>query len=357
MLHLVLILINPMHTCNKYLTAFAALVYISVQTYSQHFIWNAGYFGFMDNREYFNDYVNDQTIFGSRISASAGFSLNDHNRFLAGADWLYEFGSKGEWLAPDVIIYYYGSRKSLNFFLGAFPRLDHIQMPMALMIDTFQYYRPNVEGMLLEFSKSSFRHNIWIDWTGRQSLTKREVFMLGFSGFASRGVLSYQHHFVMSHVAHSMQIDAGEHIRDNAGFSAMLGLNLTNITNTDSLALSAGFLGSYDRLRGVYDFNFPFGFLGEINMVYKGFGIHGTIYSGDSQQIISGDGFYKSGFYARTDVFYQANLSGIFGKLQFSFHFLPDAVDLSMSLVIRARIEGMISFFKANDAGSAVPVP
>ena len=63
---------------------------------AQHFIYKAGYFGFFDNREYFNEFVNDQTIFGSRIYGELGYSFNENNRIMAGADYLYEFGSKGE---------------------------------------------------------------------------------------------------------------------------------------------------------------------------------------------------------------------------------------------------------------------
>ena len=78
----------------------------------------------------------------------------------------------------------------------------------------------------------------------------------------------------------------------------MLGLDLSSVTGLDTLTFSAGFLGSYDRLRGVYDLVFALGWLGEMEARYKGFGLHGTVYSGESQQIISGDGFYRSTFYS-----------------------------------------------------------
>jgi len=144
----------------------------------------------------------------------------------------------------------------------------------------------------------------------------------------------------MSHLAHTAPADPEQHLRDNAGFSALLGLNLTDVTGLDSLTFSAGFLGSYDRLRGVYDFRVPFGFLGELESAFKGFGLHGMVYAGDSQEILTGDGFYKSSFYARVDAYYQVSSAFVDGKLQFSCHFIPGVTDLSMSLVIRARLEG-----------------
>jgi hypothetical protein len=137
-----------------------------------------------------------------------------------------------------------------------------------------------------------------------------------------------------------MNPDTLEHIRDNGGFSLLPGLNLGAVTGLDSLSFSIGLLGSYDRIRGVYDFSIPLGFLAEIVATYKGVGLHGTLYSGKSQVITSGDGFYKSTFYTRADLFYKLKLPYIEGRAQFSFHFIPGTVDVSMSLVIRAQLDG-----------------
>jgi hypothetical protein len=326
---------------------FVALL-ATIPSEAQVWRYKIGYFGFLDNREYFNPYVNDQTIFGSRVYGEAGVSFDENKMIMGGIDYLYEFGSKGELLAPDITLYYNSKHKNLDFYLGAFPRHNLIQMPMALMIDTFQYYRPNVDGILMNYATKNFRHNIWIDWTGRQSTNTRERFMLGFSGWAKMGIFTYQHHFVMSHVAHTSNPVPDQHLRDNGGFSVLPGMDLSSLAGLDSLTFSAGFLGSYDRLRGVYDMVTSFGFLGEIEAIYKGFGLHGTIYSGDSQDIISGDGFYRSTFYSRADAFYQVSRSGIQGRLQFSFHFIPDIMDLSMSLLVRAQLEGIFRSHHSN---------
>jgi len=329
-----------MKPCRHLLVLLASLIFFAgVQ--AQQFMYKAGYYGFFDNREYFNRYVNDQTIFGSRVSGELGYSFDANNRIMAGADYLYEFGSKGEWIAPDVIAYYHGLRKHFGLYLGAFPRHGNINMPVALMTDTFQYYRPLVEGILIEYKTARFRHNIWIDWTSRQSTTKRETFLLGFSGCYQKGMFLYQHHFVMTHLAHALEHNPDERIRDNAGYVITPGIDLTHLSGLDSLTVYAGVLGSYDRLRGIYDFRFPIGFYGEVEALYKHFGVHGIIYSGDSQYITSGDGLYKASFYSRADVFYQAAGSAVQGKVQCSFHFLPEVVDLSMSLVIRAQLEGL----------------
>ena len=202
--------------------------------------------------------------------------------------------------------------------------------------------------MLVEYNTAGFRHHVWIDWTSRQSYRKRETFLLGLSGFAKKGIFTWQHHLIMTHLAHSLNRSIDEHIRDNAGFMVIPGLDLSGITKLDSLTVSAGFLGSYDRLRGIYNFRFPVGFIGEIEAVYHGFGLRGTIYSGDSQVITSGDGFYKSSFYSRADAYYRVTNPNLEGKLQFSIHFLPGVVDLSMSLVVRAQLDGIFRRYQFN---------
>jgi hypothetical protein len=317
------------------------LMLLCLKGTTQDFVYKIGYFGFFDNREYFNEFVHDQTIFGTRIYGELGYAFDDHNRIMVGTNYMYEFGSKGEWIAPDFTAYYYGQHNKLGFYLGAFPRVDKIAMPKALLDDTIPYYRPNIEGLLIEYHTKGFQQNVWMDWVGRQSYEKQEIFHIGFSGFLHKGLLLYQHHFIMTHLAHSLNQQIEEHIQDNAGFMILPGINLSQMTKLDSLTISAGVLASYDRLRGIYSFNFPVGFYGEINALYRRIGFKGVIYTGDSQTITSGDGFYKSTFYCRTDAFYQLSNSFVDAKLQWSFHFIPHVVDVSMSLVLRAELDGL----------------
>jgi hypothetical protein len=319
---------------------FCILILITLTRISaQEFVYKAEFFGFFDNREYFNPFVNDQTIFGSRISGELGYSFNPNSRIMAGADYLYEFGSKGEWIAPDLIAYYQGKHRKFEISLGAFPRLNKVVMPMAMLSDTIGYYRPVMEGILIEYHSGGFRHNIWIDWTAKQSLQKRETFLLGFSGFLKKGMFIYQHHFVMTHLAHSLKSNVVEHIRDNGAYSILPGIDLSGFLHLDSLTFNMGILGSYDRVRGTY-VQYPVGLFSEIEAQYKGFGLHGTFYTGEEQVITSGDGFYQSDLYARADAFYQVANTNLNGRLQLSLHYVPGIIDLSMSLVVRASIDG-----------------
>jgi len=308
---------------------------------SQDFIWDAGFHGFFDNREYFNDFTEPQTIFGSRLYADVGFDVNENNCFKAGLNYLYEFGSKGDLIAPDITMFYNGYKKHIDFYVGAFPRKSLLAHPFILLTDTLEYFRPNIEGMFLNFKTSWGYHNIWIDWTSRQTDTKRETFLIGGEGMLKRGILFYQHNFIMYHYASPGISVPGVHIRDNGGLTALAGLDLSSKMFFDSLTFNTGMALSYDRIRHVYDLRYPAGWLSNILVMHRDFGIRGTYYYGDSQVLLYGDGFYRSKNYGRIDLFYQGSRSSIVnGKLQFSLHIIPGNVDLSQSFVICINLEG-----------------
>jgi hypothetical protein len=307
---------------------------------AQQFDWKAGYLGFFDDRESDNLYAYAQTMFGCRISTEAGVLIDDRNRFGAGIDYLYEFGSKGNLIAPDIIMYYNGSYKKFDFSLGAFPRFGKLEMPLALLKDSLNYYRPNIEGFYLEYNTSGFKHNFWVDWTTRKSETVRESFSVGLSGFCNKGIFVYQHHFLINHLAYTAPYTPGTHLRDNAGYSIMAGIDFTSFTGLDSLVVTTGILGSSDYLRDVYGFRFPIGWIGEAEARYKGFGLHGLIYSGDEQDIITGDRSFNSGFYTRADAYYRFSNKLIDSRLQISFHHLVLANEFSAQFVLRVRIGG-----------------
>jgi hypothetical protein len=331
--------------------SFAVILMLSVgggiNGRAQQFEWKSGFFGFFDNREYFNDYIIPQTILGENISAEAGFALDQKNRFRAGLSYTYENGSKGDYLLPDVILYFKGEWKPATLYIGAFPRYQLISQPLAMLTDTLIYYRPMVEGLYLEHRREWGYHNIWLDWTSRQTDTKRETFLLGASGMIHKGIFFYRHHFLMYHFAKTGIDMPDEHIRDNGGLNASIGLDLSNKFIFDTTTVSSGFLMSYDRVRSVYDMRFMWGWLTEMNMSYKGFGLHGVYYRGDGQVFLYGDGFYKSGNYGRMDLYFEKTyLERIAGKLEFSVHFLPGNIDFSYTIHLRAYIDGKVLFGK-----------
>ncbi|MBN1415903.1 MAG: hypothetical protein JW973_12440 [Bacteroidales bacterium] len=319
-----------------------------MQNHAQQFEWKADFFGFFDNREYFNDYTVDQTIFGENGSAEAGFAINHHNRFRAGLSFIYENGTRADYTLPRVILYYKGEWKPVTFYIGSFPRYQLIDQPLAMLTDTLIYFRPVVEGMLLEYRRDWGFQHIWLDWTGRQTDTIPEAFLLGASGLIHKGMFIYRHHLLMYHHALPANNKPDDHIRDNGGMNAMVGLTLSDRLPLDTMTVSSGVLMSYDRWRSIYDLHFMWGWISDINVSYKGFGLHGVYYRGDGQVLLYGDGFYKSGNYGRADFYFQRTwLDKITGKMEFSLHFLPGNVDFSYTICLRASMDGRIQLGKS----------
>lgn len=316
-------------------------------TRAQQFEWKTGFFGFFDNREYFNEYTTPQTMGGENLSLEAGFAVDSRNRFRAGISYTYENGSKGEYLLPDIILYYKGDWKPATFYIGSFPRYQLMSHPQAMLTDTLMYYRPMVEGMFLEHRRDWGYQNIWLDWTSRQTDTQRETFLLGASGMIHKGIFVYRHHFLMYHFAGPGIDIPDDHIRDNGGINAMTGLDLSEKTVLDTATFTTGFLMSYDQVRNVYDMRFMWGWLSDLNVNYKGFGLHGIYYRGEGQVFLYGDGFYKSGNYGRADLYFQKTwLNRIAGKLEFSMHFLPGQIDFAYAVTIRATMDGKVHLGK-----------
>ncbi len=307
---------------------------------AQSFEWRTGFHGFFDNREYFNEFSNDQTIFGSRFFADAGFAVDDRQHFRAGFSYTYEFGSKGNLIAPDLTLYYHYVG-NIDYYLGAFPRHGVVDQPLLLLTDTLNYFRPNVEGIFLEWKRPFISHNLWIDWIGRQAAGKREVFVTGGSGRVNAGRFFYKHDFNYTHYALPADASPEDHIRDNGGFIGMLGADLSTGLIPDTFCIATGVAFSFDRLRNVYDTKTSTGWYSEAIIGYRGLSVHGTFYKGDAQMLIYGDHLFSSGSYQRLDLSYRfKRQKRVSGYIRFSAHFIPHDIEYSQKLVVYVSLEG-----------------
>jgi len=311
------------------------------QSKAQTFIWDAGFNGFFDNREYYNDYSIPQTMFGVRTYGSAGLAVHEFYSFSVGLDLLYEFGSEIDKSSLVPLIYFRFHKNPALFLLGSFHRRNLIDMPNVLQSDTILYYRPNCEGIFIELRKQWGFHNVWLDWTSRQTETNREVFVIGASGMLKSSFLFYRQDLIMTHYALSKEPDSDDHIRDNGGLYVRAGVFHPKPVFLDSLSFSAGYTMSYDRLRNVYDYDIRNGSISELYIQYKDFGIHSTLYLGEGQVQMEGDALYSGKFYNRNDFFWKIfRKNRIEGKVEFSLHVLENVVDVSQSLLLNVTIHG-----------------
>lgn len=308
---------------------------------AQEFLWDAGFHGFFDNREYFNDYAKHQTIFGSRGYGQGRFQVNENHEFGIGVNALYEFGSKIGAENFNPIIYFRYASTPIDFWIGSFERLRVTRLPNILQSDTLEYYNPNMQGIFLELKKNSFYQNIWIDWTSRQTEINKEVFQIGGTGRAQKGMLFYQHDFIMTHRAKTLNASEEEHIHDNGGLLARIGFDLSSKTSLDSLSISSGYVFSYDRHRGVTDLIYRGGCQSELLIHFKRFGLNTSLYVGDNQNFLGGDAMYKASSYCRIDSFWKIfDSNHLKGKVEFSFHILPETINYSQLFTVYMNIGG-----------------
>ncbi|MDA9555020.1 hypothetical protein N9R54_02180 [Pelobium sp.] len=306
---------------------------------------NFNYFGFMDNREYARSKRFSQTIFGNRLSPEIGLKLDSFSRMRVGFNALYEFGSQKNKFYDKVapVVYYEYKKGIINFFIGAFPRLNLVDnFPRGLFKDTLNYYRPNVEGMLVKFENSKFRETVFLDWTSRQTNTDKETFLFGLSGKYKPGLVYLTHYAFMYHNAGAAIPIPGDFLQDNGGATAEIGIDLSHHTALDSLTISAGGMVSFERTRAISSsFNIPKGFISNLYASYRKFSVQNTFYAGQGHHIIYGDPFYTSKTYDRVDLgFTPIKFKNIEGKFVFSYHFLDGVLDNQQAFFLRYNIGG-----------------
>ncbi|RPI46081.1 MAG: hypothetical protein EHM46_01005 [Bacteroidetes bacterium] len=301
--------------------------------------WNAGFDGFLDNREYYS-INNPKTIFGSRTWGEIGADLEDGHRFRAGINYLYEFGYHATAHFPDPILYYQYEARGIDFLIGAFPRGNLPGFPPVFLSDTLDYYRPNIEGTLLGYTGEFWRQHVFIDWTSRQADDRPERFIFGITGNVHCGIFFLEDHFMMAHLAGKGIPDPGHHLRDNGGFNINLGLDLTDRTFLDSLVLRLGSLVSLDRTRGIDPgWQTPAGYIGQLDLNYGFIGLKGLYYRGDGHTFFYGDPFYRLGNYGRLDLYYMPfRKENVSLKIGIALHFAEGELDYSQQILLSARV-------------------
>lgn len=326
----------------KILALVALLVITSNTLRAQNVEGAVGVHTFADNREYGKSGRYPQTIFGIRLSPELGLLLDSTHRIRVGFNALHEFGSSKFTDRIDPVVYYQYIKNNWDFYMGAFPRYKLLtDYPRSVLTDTLNYYRPNVEGMLVKYENEHFRQTLWIDWTSRQTATARENFLFGLSGRYQTGLFFLSHYAMMLHNAGPAVSIEGDHIEDNGALAIKAGLDLSKKTFLDSLTVNVGGLMSFERVRTIGGWNTPKGLLLEFHAEYKRFGVINSYYNGEGHNIRFGDRFYTSKVYNRTDLTWRPILfKNIEGILDLSFHFVDGVVDSQQAFGLRYNILG-----------------
>ncbi|MFV0265871.1 MAG: hypothetical protein ACK5HT_01925 [Draconibacterium sp.] len=292
----------------------------SLLSKAQNFEYQVLFEGIGDNREFTQPYANPQTIIGTRGAFELGVSMDNH-RLRGGLSHLFEFGSEMDAQKPQLTMYYQYLDDRTEFTFGAFPRRDKIDFPLAMLSDTLLYFRPNVEGLFGDVKWDWGHQNGFVDWVGRQTETRREQFMAGFSGEIFHKNLFLQNYMLMFHNAHTLHNNPPLHIKDYLGFAVQAGIR-TREKATVTGYIKAGVLNSTYRERGVTDgYDTSTSFFAEAKGRYRNFGVKSVLNAGGGHKFAMGDSYYRAENYWRTDlIWYFINYKNVRGTFNISMH-------------------------------------
>ncbi len=318
------------------------ILIISLSTgsvFAQKLNWNIQFKHVLDNREYFNRFGNAQTILGASLAPTVGFTIEKGHSVHGGFYYLFEYGGELDGVDPVLTLFYRFKSENLDVYLGSFPREGLLNYPIALLSDTLNYYRSNIQGGYLEYRWDWGRQNIWCDWTSRQTDFSHETFLAGTSGRVELKPLYLENYLYMYHEAGTKVPDEDHHIRDNGGGALFLGIDLKRTFNVDQMSIDGGVLSSYDRRRPA-DHAFTYGFMGRVNFLWKKVGMQAVYYKGDPVVLAYGDSNYLSGDYGRIDVaYYPYKSKRINIKADLGFHFNDKEVNTSQQLFVSVNLD------------------
>ncbi len=310
---------------------------VSFALMAQETDWYVNFHHIMDNREYERSVGLPQSFMGARLDFAGGLKADSTSGIYFGLNYMYEYGGDLDSLTPALNLYYELNRENFAFYAGEFNREKVLDLPLFMFGDSLKYYTPNIGGMAFEFRRRWGKQNIFVDWTGRRSKTRRESFVLGFSGLYKKNTFYIENYGYMYHNALTYNNDPNETIRDNGIGALFIGADISDISFLDVLKYDIGAIANYDRWRPA-DYGFYGGVMGRLNAHYKRFGLDLTSYWGSELHVPLGDQLYKNGNYTRLDLcaipIIGQRVESVF---KWSFHLTGGEVSTSQQFFLTAR--------------------
>lgn len=328
--------------------------FLSYNAFSQQTGWQAGLYSFFDNTEFGHSKVRiPQTMAGVRLAPCFSLTFDSVHSIVAGINILHEYGSNTVIDNISPVAYYMYKGEPLRFIAGAFPRSFALeQYPRLFFRDSLTYYRPNMNGILVDYSRDGLYAGLWLDWTSRQSFIHRETFFVGFSGKYNKGIFYIQQYSYMFHFAGIKEPVVDEALHDNIMLFTSAGLDFSERSVFDRLEFNAGYVTGLDRARGdntgwlIHN-----GFLTEAFVEYRRFGLFNTFYAGEGQmsfykdhnnELYWGDPFYRTNTYNRSDFYLDFLRNNVVNaRLLFSFHFTERNVYNEQALKVSVNLNNI----------------
>lgn len=191
--------------------------------------------------------------------------------------------------------------------------------------------------------------NLWLDWTGRQSLDVREAFILGLSGRFNHGLFYAKHSGYINHFARKLNPLVDEAFHDNLLFQTSAGIDLSDKTIFTRFDASAGWLGveraradntGWISLNGLLvETRVEYKIIGLFNSFYKGSGLM-YFYEDHGNDLYWGDPAYRAKIYNRADLYLRFfDSSNLNIELTYSLHFLEGNVYHEQMLKVKVYLD------------------
>jgi hypothetical protein len=291
-----------------------AVLSVTSLCFSQKLEWSVSATPFFDNTEFGGSKAEiDQTMAGTRLAPEIGMQFDTIHRVHVGVALLQEFGSVNTVDSYAPIAYYAYDKAPFKFTMGAFPRDSAVgDYPRVFFQDSIGYYRPVINGLVWKIYNTQSHFKVWLDWTGRQSETKREAFFMGWSGKTQKGVCYLQHFGYMFHYAKMKDAPDSQYIHDNGLALTSIGIDLAKKTSFDKLNVDAGWLVGLEDDRGTSGWLTHNALLVQANIEYKGLGFSNSYYIGakqmtfykeESNNLYWGEPVYRNREYNRADFY------------------------------------------------------
>ena len=310
------------------LVIFIATTLQSANIVAQTTRWSIGLNGFADNREFKSKLQPPESLLGTQVVPDFHIEKDSIHTLGVGFSMLSEFGDTKLIADFDIQLYYKFRGKNFNFTFGSFSKNSiYASSPKVIYHDVLTFYSPNIQGLLWNYHKGGGSQSVYLDWNGRKSDTSRETFIMGTFGAYNRGFFFLENHAYMYHYASANVPDPTSPLRDNGVAYLSIGADLSSVLPIDSLSISVAGMQSYQRTRGVTNWQTPLGLLFEAKIQHRAFGVTNTLYIGEGHNLDWGDPFYQLNRYNRLDIYINPllfdSVKAIFG---ISLHFAEQKV-------------------------------
>lgn len=299
---------------------------------AQNILWNADFDFRFDNREYGDPskmVAPSGTLFGANLRPEIGLGWGYGHSLMLGTTIPADMGSENFMGTPELLAYYAFDGQKFDATLGLFPRSRLLgRYSYAFFSDSYRFYKPTIEGMLIQYSKPDWFVELGCDWNGLRSKTRREMFTIIFAGEARKG-LSYAGYTATLH--HHAASDSAKGVVDNGLADFYVGLDFSSLMRGSTLSFQVAWVQAYQNDRHYIGTpTLPGGFELEVNMKHNDVGLRNTYYKGEDlmpywnspyedglggiygDNLYFGDPFYRvgeKGYYNRLELFWEPKLN------------------------------------------------